>query len=146
MQALNHVVFGSFIAVILPDPLIAAPLAFGSHFLMDSIPHYGEDHKAPRGSRRYITRILLDTTASILIVLYFLSLKPAHPGLLMLCAFIAVSPDLLWPLALFIRRRGPLWEFFKFHKLIQKETRKGIFIEAAWFLVTTSLTIYLIRI
>jgi hypothetical protein len=57
MQAINHTVFGSLIATTISEPAIALPLALASHFLMDAIPHYGEDPKAPRGSKAYYIRI-----------------------------------------------------------------------------------------
>ena len=142
MQALNHVVFGSLIAVTINQPILAIPLAFGSHFIMDTIPHYGSDPKAPRGSNLYYARIVGDALASILIILFFLSLRPPNPMLLIVCSIAAVMPDFLWPLALYIKQKGPLWAFFKFHKLIQRESRMGIFVEIAWFTITSLLVIY----
>jgi len=141
MQALNHTVFGSLIAVTIKEPALAIPLALVSHFVMDAIPHYGDDPKAPRGSKRYIMRIFIDAIASILIGLFFLSLNPPNPGLLIICALVAVLPDFLWPLAIFIKHKGPLWSFFKFHKKIQTESRMGIYVEIVWFFITTSLVL-----
>jgi hypothetical protein len=146
MQALNHAVFGSLIAVTINEPALAIPLALGSHFVMDSIPHYGEDPKMPRGSKSYYVRILADLSVSALMVLFFLSLHPVNPALLILCALAAVMPDFLWPLALVIKQKGPLWAFFVFHKRIQTESRSGIFIEAGWFVVTSALVIIKIRL
>lgn len=145
MQAVNHVVFGSLIAVTINQPLIAIPAALASHFIMDALPHYGEDPRAPRGSKYYLIRILADATASTLVVLYFISLHPPNVGLLITCAIVAVLPDFLWPLALFIKRSGPLWAFFKFHKLIQRESPNGIFLELGWFVATTSLVLYKLK-
>ncbi len=145
MQALNHVVFGSLIAVAVNQPVLAVPLALGSHFVMDAIPHYGSDPKAPRGSALYHARIVVDAVASTLIVCFFLSLHPSNPMLLIACSIAAVMPDFLWPLALVIKRKGPLWAFFKFHKLIQRESRSGIFVELGWFTITTLLVVFIIQ-
>ena len=144
MQALNHVVFGSLIAVTIEQPALAIPISFASHFVLDAIPHYGSDPKALRGSRPYIIRIVVDAILSVLVILFFLSLNPNNKALLIACAFFAVLPDLIWPLALFIKRRGPLWEFFKFHKTIQRESRKGIILETIWFMVTSSLVVLIL--
>jgi hypothetical protein len=145
VQALNHTVFGTLVAVTVKVPEIAIPVALASHFIMDAIPHYGNDPKAPRGSRSYNIRIVVDALASILILLFFLGLHPVNKGLVIVCSLVAVMPDFLWPLALYIKQKGPLWGFFKFHKLIQKESRSGIFIELGWFITTTMLVIYKIR-
>ena len=145
MKALNHAIFGSLIAVTVSEPLIAIPLSLVSHFLMDIIPHYGEDPKAPRGSRPYYISIAADATLTILVLLLFLSFHPVHAQLLIVCAFVAISPDLLWPLALFIKKRGPIWETFKFHKNIQNESRSGIYVEIGWFIITTAIVISILK-
>jgi hypothetical protein len=142
MQAINHTVFGSLIATTISEPAIALPLALASHFLMDAIPHYGEDPKAPRGSKAYYIRIAADLLASVIVLLFFLSLHPAHAWLLGACVVVAVMPDFLWPFALFVKQKGPLWAFFRFHKRIQTESRAGIFVEIGWFAITTSLVVY----
>lgn len=142
MQALNHVVFGSLVAVTINEPLVAVPVALASHFVLDYIPHYGNDPKAPRGSKPYYIKIIADFLASVLVILLFLSLHPVNPALLIICAVMAVMPDFLWPIALYIKHKGLLWGFFKFHKSIQTESRSGMFLEIGWFLVTTSLVLY----
>lgn len=142
MQALNHTVFGTLVAVTINEPLVAIPVALGSHFVMDIIPHYGNDPRAARGSKAYNFKVVIDALASILILLFFISLHPANTSLVVICALATTFPDFLWPLALYIRQRGPLWAFFKFHKRIQRESRVGIFVELGWFLLTTTLVIY----
>jgi hypothetical protein len=142
MQALNHTVFGSLIATTISEPTIALALALTSHFVLDAIPHYGEDPKAPRGSSAYYLRVIADLLASVVVLVFFLSLHPAHAWLLVACAILAVLPDFLWPLALVVKQKGPLWAFFRFHKGIQTESRAGIFVEIGWFAVTTTLVVY----
>jgi hypothetical protein len=145
MQALNHTVFGSLIAVTVTEPALAVPLALASHFVLDSIPHYGNDPNAPAYSRPFFYRVAADFIASTLMILFFLSLHPPNPTLLVVCAIVAISPDFLWPVALKIKQKGPLWDFFKFHKNIQTESRSGIFVEIVWFILTASLVVYKIR-
>ncbi len=146
MQAFNHTVFGALVAVTIKEPALAIPIALGSHFVMDAIPHYGNDPKAPRGSKFYNMRVLIDGIASILILVIIVSLKPADPGLIIACALFAVLPDLLWPLALHIKQKGPLWDFFKFHKHIQRESRSGIFVEIGWFVLSALFVVYNVRL
>lgn len=145
MQAINHAAFGSLIAVTFTEPILAVPLALGSHFLMDAIPHYGNDPRAPRGSKFYYAKILADTLATIVILIFFISLHPVSTTLIIVCAVVAIMPDFLWPLALHIKQKGPLWSFFRFHKLIQRESRSGIFIELVWLTATTLIVVYRIR-
>jgi hypothetical protein len=145
MQALNHTVFGTLIAVTIKDPAAAIPLALASHFVLDSIPHYGNDPKSPRFTRPYYTKVVLDFIASVAILLFFLSLHPSHPMLVIICAILAVAPDFLWPLALVVKHKGPLWAFFQFHKNIQTESRSGIFVELVWFILTSTLVVLAIR-
>jgi hypothetical protein len=145
MQALNHTVFGSLVAVTINEPALAIPIALASHFVLDTIPHYGNDPKIPNGSKAYKLRVVADFVASLLILLLFISLHPPNTALLLVCAFAAVAPDALWPLALKIKHTGPLWAFFRFHKGIQTESRSGIFVEIGWFLITTSIVLYKIR-
>jgi hypothetical protein len=141
MQAINHTVFGTLVALTINEPVIALPIALASHFVMDYIPHYGEDPKAARGSTAYNLRVVIDILASILLLLFFLNFHPLHPGLIIACAIAATLPDFLWPIALYIKHRGPLWAFFKFHKLLQHESRAGIFVEIVWLAVTTTIVL-----
>lgn len=144
MQALNHVIAGSIIGITLANPLIALPLALTSHFAMDAVPHYGEDDKAPRGSKPYLARILIDGVVSVFFVTLIIGLKPSRAALIMLCAFMAVLPDLLWPLAYIVPHDKKLWSFFVFHKRIQHENRAWWKIELIWLLVSIIVIIYFV--
>lgn len=143
MQGLNHVVFGSLIGLTVSQPAIAAPLALSSHFVLDVIPHYGNDPRLIWRSKRYHQRILLDGIACLIYIGWLLSLRPPNAGLVVLCAFLALLPDLLWPFAIKLKDRGLLRKFFIFHKSIQNESRKGIYVEMFWFLATSALVYWL---
>ncbi len=145
VQGLNHVVFGSLIAVTIKEPTLAVPLALVSHFALDTIPHYGEHGPTARGTKGYHIRIMIDLVACLAFVFFALALGPPNPALLAVCAFLAVAPDFLWPLAVNAKHDGLLWAFFKFHKRIQTESKNGIWVEIPWFLVTTALVIIAIR-
>lgn len=143
MQGINHVVFGSLVGLTIKQPALAAPIALASHFALDMIPHYGEHHVTQLGTKLYHVRILADIAACFIFGAALLMLRPANPGLVILCAILAVIPDFLWPIYLAIKPRGFLFEFFKFHKLIQRESPLGIIIEVVWFLVTGGLVVRL---
>jgi hypothetical protein len=139
MQALNHTVFGTLIAVTINEPALALPLAFGSHFLLDSIPHYGKDPRTDMGTKVFPIRLLIDGLASALILLLFISLDHSHVWLILGCVALALAPDFSWLLIPESKQKGRLKWFFKFHKIIQHESKKGIFVELGWFAVTTAL-------
>lgn len=135
MQALNHVAFGSLIAVTIKQPSLAAPMALASHFVLDTFPHYGEDPRARQGSLAYNIRIVLDASLSLVLLIGLAWQFPQHTSLILLCGFLAILPDFFWPLALYIKQRGPIWAFLKFHKSIQKfESPRGIWFEVIWLL------------
>ncbi|MEI7682743.1 MAG: hypothetical protein WCJ24_00365 [Candidatus Saccharibacteria bacterium] len=139
MQGLNHVVFGSLIGLTIKQPALAVPLALGSHFALDMIPHYGEHHLTKLGTKLFHARALADIVFSFGFGFWLLSLTPPNPQVLIICMVVAVLPDLLWPLALYIKHSGPVWAFFSFHKKIQHESPWGIYIEIIWFLITGGL-------
>jgi hypothetical protein len=143
MQGLNHVVFGSLIGLTIKEPALAVPLALGSHFALDMIPHYGEHYRTKHGTKLFYARALADIIASFGFGFWVLSLHPPNLGLVVACMILAVLPDLLWPIALYVKQSGPAWEFFKFHKLIQRESPWGIYIEIIWFLLSFGLVYHL---
>lgn len=142
MQGLNHVVFGSLIGLTIKQPALAAPLALVSHFALDVIPHYGNDPKLIWRSKRYHQRILLDGIACLAYTAWLVLLQPPNLGLALWCAFLALLPDLLWPITLYIKDHGWFRAFFKFHKAIQNESRPGIYVEIVWLIATTSLVYF----
>lgn len=141
MQALNHMVFGTLVAITVNDPVIAVPVALASHIALDAIPHYGDNPRAALGSRAYNLRVIADIVACILVMLLFLSFHPINPILILVCAFFAILPDIFWPFALIVKHKGPVWAFFRFHKNIQHESPSGIYVEIAWFILTTALVV-----
>jgi hypothetical protein len=140
MQGLNHVVFGGLVGLTIKEPALAVPLALGSHFVLDMIPHYGEHYRTRHGTKLFKVRAVADVVASFAFGIWLLWLHPANSGLVAACMILAVLPDILWPVALYIKQTGPAWEFFK---RIQRENPWGIYIEVIWFLVTFGLVYHL---
>ena len=42
MTTANHLVVGAIIGVAIKQPLVALPVAYGSHFVLDALPRYGD--------------------------------------------------------------------------------------------------------
>lgn len=132
MLAINHTLTALLIAVTVKKPELVVPIALASHFVLDVIPHYGEHEKVSRGSSFYNLKIIADGLLSLLVVVLAINHWPNLAGIIVLSAFFSILPDLIWPLALVVKKQGPLWEFFKFHKQIQHESPNGIIIELIW--------------
>lgn len=103
MIAIAHALVAGAIAAKVPNPLIAAPLALGSHFILDSVPHwdFGTDWKK---RAKFITGILgiADTIAGFVIA-WLVFGSHVHTVLLFLCVTVSLLPDWL---------EAPLYIFF----------------------------------
>ena len=115
-------------------PLIALPLALTSHFVLDYFPHFGLDTHT---DKKFKIILALDTLVASLILLFILITQPQHWPLLMACAILAASPDLMW-LPRWLnelkgKRNRPMNRIELFHSRIQHEYPWGIFVETVWF-------------
>lgn len=136
MVATNHALTGAIIGLSIGSP-IALPLAFLSHFVLDSIPHFGDDDK--RISKlSFILQLLIDAGfCGLLVVGLFFSGNPSWV-LVAFCAFLAASPDFMW-LPRFLRARQGRKEavatnpVLRFHSWIQWFQRPiGAVVEIVW--------------
>lgn len=138
MTATNHALTGAIIGLSLGNPYIAIPCALVSHFVCDSIPHFGFQGKKAISSKNFARLLVIDATAcGILVVLLGVS-HPLHWLLAAVCAFTASSPDFMW-LPEFIRARRHQRpkrrrHILHFHHVIQWFQRPiGALVEVAWF-------------
>ncbi len=93
MTATAHALVSSAIAASVANPLVAIPLAFVSHFVMDAVPHwdFGTNWRN-RSKTKTGTIAILDTVLGFSLA-YFLFAGKAH-GLVLLAAMIAGNlPD-----------------------------------------------------
>lgn len=60
MLSVSHALTGAFIASRVSNPLLAAPLILGSHYLEDWIPHWDLGTGLGNGSRKRSTAFLLE--------------------------------------------------------------------------------------
>lgn len=138
MTATNHGLFGAVIGITFINyPLLALPLAFLSHFLLDSLPHSGFDDvgghlEVPR--KQFLSFLMLD--ALLLFVSLLVLVFNNAPPLVYACWFLAGSPDFAWAYRyIFKEKLGRIkpskmnW-LNRFHSKIQwSQTRKGWLLE-----------------
>lgn len=146
MTASNHGLFGAVIAISLHKyPVVAIAVAPLSHFLLDAIPHFGDDKMSMQG-KRFKTILLLDCTLAVAITLAVAWFWPEIALLVVICAFLAASPDLMWIKYQFLKpvpkQKWP--PIARFHSWIQwSQTPSGAYVEGVWFLIFFSSLLYI---
>ena len=96
-----HVVVGAAIAYHVPNPLIAIPLAFASHFVLEKVPHWNphlntELKKYGKVTSQSTKIVIADVTLSLIAGFYIASLvlpNYAHAATILLACFASVLPD-----------------------------------------------------
>lgn len=151
MLAINHALGGAIIGLSVSNPALAVPLAFVSHFALDSLPHFDPpgDEKTRLNSKAFRIQLLCDAFLCFVLVLCLAISRPVDWVLSAICAFIATTPDLLWiPMFIKVKYRGQEptkdnW-FYKFHHAIQWKTGPGLWwVEALWFVSAGTVVIFL---
>ena len=136
MIGVNHYLAGVGIAVVCKNPLLAVPVAFASHFVLDVLPHFGLNKDVPNrgkilGRVGYVDAVLI-LGAAILTTMNY-------PLWYILIGLVAMSPDFAWIYRFVVQEKfGTLpprphvnW-FNAWHAGIQKlEFAGGIVIDAA---------------
>lgn len=129
MIGFNHASVGGFISKVLPLPL-ALPVAFASHFVLDSMPHYGiEHHKRDDWFWKVFTSL------DFLLAWGYLGTIGVmrHHYAVLACGIAAASPDFVWVYIVIRSRSFNLSEknhwFNKWHGKIQFERPWGIYVE-----------------
>lgn len=140
-----HVALGVAIATKFPNPWVAIPLSFASHFLLDKVPHwnphlYTETQKAGRPSNQSTAIAMFDIAFSLIFGFYFAAkaLPNTNMAILILaCSLASVASDVIkYPYYYFKLRQKWLVAWVNFERSMQVDT-KSIF----WGLVTQGLTI-----
>lgn len=148
MTATNHALAGALTAILIPKPLIAIPLSFLLHFILDAVPHFGLDEKDEKlRNKKQIFWIILGIdmliAAALLINLPMLiTFVPAW--LVFACMLACMSPDLVWGwrLALEIKYKIITSKslFSRFHSWVQwREIPSGLIVELIIFFGLLSL-------
>lgn len=119
-----HVIVGAAIASHVVHPALAIPLALGSHFILETIPHWNphlntETEKYGRPTKQSTILVIVDATAALLIGSYvaYRALPNSALALTILFAsFASVLPDLAEAPYFFLGVRGQLikrWIMFQ---------------------------------
>ncbi len=144
-------VTGAVIAGFVHQPVLVLPLAFASHLVLDSMPHFGFQNwdKARRKQKRLIHGVITADVALIVLLLILFIVQGA-PTLFYIAGFVAFSPDLAWVYQFIVNRQLEMSEdkphnaFNDFHERIQSQERpSGIYIEIAYLLVVSVILINL---
>lgn len=152
MTATNHALTGALIGLTAANPLLAVPLAFASHFVLDAIPHFGASSDETAWLRNKNFRLLLigEAALCVLLVLLLAVTRPRHWLVGAVAAFAAASPDLFY-IGRFRRAQEhkPLGSrnlFLKFHAAIQWFERPiGAVVEVVWLAGALLLLVPLLR-
>lgn len=140
MTATNHALTGALIGLIVGEPLLAVPLAVVSHFVCDTLPHYGSAEPSEKvlKTNRFRNYLIVEAVLCFILVVVLALARPEHWLLAAVCAFAAASPDFLWIPRYLTTRSGRKWRpnlFSRFAVRIQWFQRpSGAVVEAAWFI------------
>ncbi len=126
-----HVIVGAAIASKIPNPLISLPLALGSHFVLDKIPHWNphlntETQKYGKVTKKSTLLVILDVglaaVSSLAIASYSLP-NTSHALTVLLGAFIAILPDIVEGPYFFLNyKTETIKKWINFQKGIQTDT------------------------
>lgn len=94
MRAINHALTGAFIGFSVGQPLLAIPLAVGSHFVLDAIPHFGID-KDDITKRWFHYLLIADAVLCLGLVLALALTRHQYWLVAAVSAFAASAPDFL---------------------------------------------------
>jgi hypothetical protein len=123
MLTTPHAVTGATLGALLPNPILVVPLTIGSHFVLDSIPHWQETLAPYIPTRKTYIRVPLDILLALAIVWVMAHWQPNHAGTIWLGAVTANIPDLDSIVVLIPKlKRGLLEKFWDWHCKIQRET------------------------
>ncbi|HUD21070.1 MAG TPA: hypothetical protein VMQ44_03335 [Candidatus Saccharimonadales bacterium] len=149
MLTTPHATTGAVIAVLIPIPIVAIPLAIASHYVLDTIPHWqevlGPDYRPTKWT---CLRLPVDIVLALSLVYWAATLHPNTALVIWLSAIAANLPDLdsLVPLLPIFLKNKIVKKYWDWHCRIQNETPKpyGIITQFAFVLIGLTL-VYLVR-
>lgn len=136
MTATNHGLLGAVVAIGLQTrPAVAMAIAPFTHFLLDAIPHFGTN--GDTSSKKFFRILFADATLAVVSSLVLAWFWSEIALLLVVCAFLAASPDLMWIYYEYINPKLKTKHLVpRFHSWIQwSQTKPGIIVEIIWFLI-----------
>lgn len=126
-----HVMVGAAIATAIPNPWIAIPLAFTSHFILEMVPHWNphlnsETKKFGHVTRKSTVITAIDATTALVlgsIVAFKFLPDVSQVANVLACSFFAVLPDIIEGPYFFLKIRNKFIEkWISFQKSLQNDT------------------------
>lgn len=140
-----HVAVAAAIASKIPNPFIAIPLSFVSHFVLDKVPHWNphiitETKQFGHPTKKSTTIIVIDTILALGLgsSIAFLALPDTTKAItIMLASFASVLPDLIeFPYFYFNKRDSFYEKWSAFQKALQVDSTPF------WGILTQLVTIF----
>lgn len=125
-----HVIVGAAIATKVVNPALAIPLAFGSHFVLEKVPHWNphiftEKEKFGKVSVQSTKIIVLDLAISFASALFFASRAYpnwGHVATILVASFVAALPDIIEGPYYFLNSKNRFIEkWVAFQKSLQED-------------------------
>lgn len=147
MTTSNHAVTGALIALVIKEPAAVIPLAFASHFVLDALPHFGNNDSRVSAKKRLQSYVRFELAGIIGIALLAVSGVYGW-NLVLLASLLAASPDTVWlyRYARYHRKgREPAMSLpSRIHKKIQWcERTWGVYVEVPYFMLCYTLLLLL---
>lgn len=123
-----HVALGVAIATKIPNPYIAIPLAFASHFVLDRVPHWNphlntEVAKYGKVTKKTTYTIIGDVIIALALGSFFAKLalpNTTHAMVILAASFASVLPDVIEAPYFFLNKKNAfIRNWIKFQKSIQ---------------------------
>jgi hypothetical protein len=127
-----HVIIGAAIATKVQNPLLSLPLALGSHFLLEKIPHWNphlntEKHKYGKITKQSTIIVLADSTLALGSGLLIALQKMPNLGsvaVVLAACLLSILPDLIEAPYFFLGIDNPyIVRWIKFQKSIQTDAK-----------------------
>jgi hypothetical protein len=119
----NHVLSGAIIGLAAPRrPVKVAIAAVGSHFVLDTVPHWGTDDKA-----RFRRIAIVDGLCGLATMAGVMRFAPKGTRVAVLAGMLgAAFPDSDKPAEMFFHRSPFPVAVDQFHSAIQRESARGV--------------------
>ncbi len=117
MTGINHTLVGAIVGLTVKQPYLVAPIAFASHFVCDSLPHFGRVKNMKHWDRTFTTILFIDATACFTALAIILLTWPTLWQAAVVGMFFAALPDFTW--LIFGKRKLPKNAFYRFHSWLQ---------------------------
>ncbi|HWA51712.1 MAG TPA: hypothetical protein VG895_01500 [Patescibacteria group bacterium] len=142
-----HVAVGAAIASKIPNPFIAIPLAFASHFILDITPHWNphinrEIKKYGHPTKQSINIIRIDSAVALVLgsALALHAGTPMQAANVLACSFVAVTPDVVEIPYYFLHKKYTVLEkWIAWQKSIQADAEPVIGLATQFIIVLVAL-------